>query len=148
MPHAGGLLAKGVQDAVTLLSSTTRTATLSGSAAVRLPRPNRGVGFVLDVTAAATGVGDTLDVFVQTLINGSTWSDVVHYTQVLGNGGAKRFVAKVTATDTQAMFENSAALAAGSVRNICGDQWRVRADVVDAGGGVQSFTFSVTAIPF
>jgi hypothetical protein len=51
--------------------------------------------FVLNVTAAAAAVaGDTLDVWVQhSWDDGATRSSTTssHFTQVLGNGGAKRF---------------------------------------------------------
>jgi hypothetical protein len=40
-----------------------------------------------------------------------------------------------------------AALAAGNVKNLLGDTFRYTSTVVNGGGG-QTFTFSVTAIPF
>ncbi len=47
--------------------------------------------FQLDVTAAATEVGDLLDVYLQhSFDGGTTWDDFVHFTQVLGDGGAKK----------------------------------------------------------
>jgi hypothetical protein len=109
----------------------------------RMEAPFAGVVVNLYVSAAAAGVGAALDVFVQTLIHG-TWVDVVHFTQVLGNGGAKNFVAKIAAPDAQALFELATALAAGSVRNLVGDAWRARWVVAGAG---PSFTFTVGATP-
>jgi hypothetical protein len=97
----------------------------------------------LDVTAAATAAGDTLDVFVQTTIDGTNWVDIAHFTQVLGNGGAKRYFAKILATGALTEFENGAALAAAAQRAICGDQYRVRWVIASASS--PSFTFSVTA---
>jgi len=117
------------------------------------------------VTAAATDVGDLLDVYVQTKIDGTNWLDVQHFTQVLGNGGAKRYVAKVASGAAVTEFENGAALGAAAKRDLIGDDWRVRWVIVDdAGTGTGSgtgsgsgtgagtaadnvgFTFSVTAM--
>src|SRR5689334_7803739 len=47
---------------------------------------------LLDVTAAAAASGDTLDVYIDTSPDGGvTWVNVVHFTQILGNGGAKKY---------------------------------------------------------
>lgn len=128
----------------TILASSARTATSTGETAVSGLGEFTQAEFQLDVTAAATEAGDTLDVYVQTTIDGTNWIDVVHFTQVLGNGGAKRYVAKINGTEPQAMFENGTALAAGAVRNILGDQYRVRYAIVDVvTADNQSFTFSV-----
>lgn len=99
----------------------------------------------LDVTAAATGSGDKLDVFLQTTIDGTNWIDVYHFTQVLGNGSAKRYYGKLIWDAALTEFENATALAAAGGRAIIGDQYRCRWAVTDAGTHVQSFTFSVTA---
>lgn len=142
MPPIGS---KILAESVTLLASAARTATNAGAASDRMP-PAAGYAFMLDVTAAATDTADTLDVFVQTLI-GDDWIDVVHFTQVLGDGGAKRYISKLLAGAELTEFETGSALAAAAVRHLCGDQWRVRYDVVDSGDADQSFTFSVVAIP-
>ncbi len=142
-----GLQTKKVYDFVTLLASTTTAAgavNTSGSA-VRLPGMVNALVFTLDVSAAATDAVDTLDVKVQTKVDGTNWIDVVHFTQVLGNGGAVRHVAKVVAQEAQAMFLN-AALAVGTTRNLLGDDWRVAYVQVD-GDSDASFTFSITACP-
>lgn len=128
-----------------LLASRTETSTGNGESVSAVGQYGTAV-FQLTVTAAATEVGDLLDVFVQTRIDPNNWIDIVHFTTVLGNGGAKRYVAKINAGEPQAMFENSAALASGSVRNILGGEFRVRWVVVDVTTtGNQSFTFSVVA---
>src|SRR5437660_118819 len=45
--------------------------------------------FILNVTAAAAAAGDTLDVWLQhSWDDGTTFDDFLHFTQVLGNGGA------------------------------------------------------------
>lgn len=133
----------------TLESSAARTATDADGTTASGTLPGVGdastIEFELDVTVAATAVDDTLDVFIQTTIDGTNWIDVVSFTQVLGNGGAKRYVAKITKSEPQAMFEASAALAAGSVRNILGKRYRARWAITDAGADDASFTFSITA---
>ena len=134
-------------DATTLLASAARTDTSTGEAAVRLPGMVNGIAFVLDVTAAATEVGDLLDVYIQTKLDGTNWIDVVRFTQVLGNGGALRYISKITAAAALTEFENGTGLGAAAVRNLLGDEWRVRFDVTDAGTDNASFTFSVVACP-
>jgi len=132
---------------VLLAPVTTVAGAVSASgAAVHIPATHNGMAFVLDVTAAATAAGDTLDVKVQCRLDGTNWIDVASFTQVLGNGGAKRIVAKVSADAAQTMFAD-AALAAGSVRNLLGEVWRVTYAQVDDGTENASFTFGVTACP-
>lgn len=134
-----------IREGTELLASAARTATGEG-AAVTINDAGDHLSLQLDVTLAATEAGDTLDVFVQTTIDGTNWIDVVHFTQAVGNGGAKRHIAKISKMEPQAMFENGTALAAGSVRHILGEQYRVRwtiADVTTVGN--VSFTFSVKA---
>lgn len=130
-------------DPFTLVESAATTATATGAITER----NRGgyctVEFELDVTAAATAAGDTLDVYVQTTIGGN-WVDIVHFTQVLGNGSTKRYFAKVIATTAMTMFENATALAAAAVRDLLGDSYRARWVVASA--SAPSFTFSLKAV--
>src|SRR5262245_4196254 len=129
---------------ITLQSSAAQTLTGVGSAVARPVDAHSSACFELDLTAAATDALDTLDVFVQTTIDGTNWLDVVHFTQAVGNGGAKRFISKIAKQLTTAEFEVATALGAAAVRNIFGDQYRVRWDIVDADADA-SFTFSVTA---
>ena len=136
---------KKVYDAVTLLASAARTATSTGTTAVRLPKGMQGVAFVLDVTAAATAVGDLLDVYVQTKLDGTNWVDVQRFTQVLGDGGAKRYYAKLNAGAAMTEFENATGLGEHSIRDLIGDDWRTRYVITDAGADDASFTFSVVA---
>ena len=107
----------------------------------------RGLICILDVTAAATDIIDTLDVSVQTLIDGTNWTQICHFTQVLGNGGAKRHIGVINSHVVQAMWESSAALAAGSVRHVMGNQLRVEYVTVDADAN-SAFTFTVKVMPF
>ncbi len=134
--------------AVTLFSGTVTSANASvnGTAAF-IGNTDAGVVFELDVTTAAAAAGDTLDVKVQTTVDGTNWVNVCWFTQVLGNGGAKRYFGKVSATEPMTMFENATSLTAGNVRHIIGDQWRINYALVDSGGHGQSFTFAVYACP-
>jgi len=89
----------------------------------------------LDVTAAGTDVGDTLDVYVDTSVDGGTvWVNVVHFTQLLGTGGAKRETVVINpyGTTVTAPVNTAADLASGAVRQIIGDTWRHRIVQVDA----------------
>src|SRR5437762_13136844 len=55
----------------------------------------RAAAFFMEVTAAATLAGDTLDLFMQHSLDGTSFDDFIHFTQVLGNGGApKRVIAQ------------------------------------------------------
>ncbi len=136
---------KRVDDVITVGSVTTVAGAVTAAlAGVRLPRAPNAIIFQLGVTAAATDAADTLDVVVQTKIDGTNWVDVCWFTQVLGNGGALRHVAKIMANTAEAMFLN-VALTAGNVRHLLGDEWRVRYVQVDADTDA-SFTFSVTGL--
>ena len=135
-------------DVTTLLASTITPAGAVNTAgsAVRLPGMVNAIAFILDVTAAATDAADTLDVKVQTKLDGTNWVDVIHFTQCVGDGGAKRYFEKLVADVACAGFENAAALGAGNTRDLLGDEWRVAYTQVDADSD-GSFSFSVTAIP-
>ena len=133
---------------VTLVSSAARTT--SGTQAVTITAPNLydSAVFFLSVSAAATEVGDTLDVYVQSSPDGgTTWDDFIHFTQVLGNGGAKKYLASwaqwITA-ESEMKAPADAALAAGVLQGPVSSTWRVKWVVVDAGTANASFTFSVT----
>ena len=132
---------------VNLLASATKTGN-GTSDLVTGVRSYRGITVELDVTAAASDVDDTLNVYVQRQLPGGDYDDIVAFTQVLGNGGAKRFVADVM-FDSQASDERvarDAALATGTVVAVpFGDVLRVKWVIVDPGGGAVSFTFSVAA---
>ena len=140
------LAKRNVQEAVTLLASGARTETSTGEAAVRLPGMVNAFAFTLDVTADEQTVADLLDVYVQTKLDGSNWTDVVHFPQHAGNASAARYIEKVAAAPAFAGFEVGTALGAGTVRDLIGDDWRVRFTVVDDSTNA-SFTFSVTACP-
>ncbi|MEK7992897.1 MAG: hypothetical protein AAB403_03735 [Planctomycetota bacterium] len=104
----------------------------------------------LDVTAAATEVGDTLDVYVDMAIDdGTKWHNLIHFTQVVGNGGAKTFIACIKNDNpgASAVFATTSDAAAGATRQIgFGDRIRFRTVTVDATTtGNLSFTYSLKA---
>ena len=139
------------ESALTLLSSAARTATAgtAGSAVTGLGSYKYGTLF-LDVTAAATESNDTLDVYVQYSVDGgTTYDDYAHFTQVLGDGGAKQYVLPFNIVGTPAAGHavQTAGLAANSFRagTDFGDRLRVYWVIVDPTGTNASFTFSVKA---
>lgn len=157
------LLAKRDYDAVTLQASATQTATGNGSA-VRLPGMVNAIGFTLDCTAAGAESGDSLDVYIQTIIDGtSTWLDVYRFTQITGAAANKTYFGKLVATAAMSEFEVATGLGAAAGRALLGDNWRVRWVITEAGAGTGSgsgsgaagsgagamanFTFSVVACP-
>jgi len=142
---------------ITLLASAARA--VSGSQAlwpasgnppspIRWEKLESGV-FVLDVSAAAAAVGDTLDVYLQSAANpeagaaSAFWDDFVHFTQALGNGGAKRFLAywiRDYIPTTGVKAPQDAALAAGVQQGPYGEGGRVKWVIA---GASPSFTFSL-----
>ena len=134
---------------LTLLASAARTASGDSGALGKPPHPEliKNASIILDVTVAATDVDDTLNVFVQSLKHG-LWEDLVHFTEVLGNGGAKKFIAEWAGgdpVDAELGAPEDAALAAGVKQGgKLGTDLRVKFVIVDPGGGAASFTFSVS----
>lgn len=137
--------------AVTLLASTTVASTGTATAAI-------GVGvsrakaalFMLDVTAAATESGDTLDVYIQhSPDGGTTYDDFVAFTQVAGDTGTVKYLAQWTAysalPESELRVPADASLSAGNVlHGPVGDDWRIKYKTADAATtGNMSFTFSV-----
>lgn len=139
---------KKSSDYVTLLASAVKTVT-GQSTAVRLPGMVNAYVFTLDLTNAATDNADTLDITIQTKVDGTNWVDVCAYTQILGDGSnTLRFGMKVVAGAAQAIYTATTGLVAGNaVRNLVGDEWRVSWVIVDDGVDNATFTFSVTACP-
>lgn len=125
---------------VTLETSSAKTATGNSTETVLAYAPN-AMSIEFDLTAASSAGGDTCDLFIQTKVL-SNWVDIVRFTQVLGNGGTKRYFAKTVVWLGQAEFEDATALGAAAVRHINGLNYRVR--WVIAGTG--SFTFEVCAV--
>ena len=103
----------------------------------------------LVVSAAATDADDTLDVYIDTSFDaGTTWINLGHFTQVLGNGGAKTFVLAIKNDNpgATAVYNVTSDAAAGATRQIgFGDRIRYRGVVVDPTGSNVSFTYQVKA---
>jgi hypothetical protein len=134
---------------VTLLAAAARTSSGTSVVSSTFEEYTEAL-FLLNVTAAATEVDDTLDVYLQkTADNGTTWDDFVHFTQVLGNGGAKKFIAEWTSKATPESEMHAAqdgTMAVGVAQGPLGKKIRVKWVIVDPGGGAASFTFTVTGI--
>jgi hypothetical protein len=130
----------------TLVASAARTTSSTAAVVVPVDLVQSAV-FQLTVSAAATDAGDTLDVYLQhTVDGGTTWDDFAHFTQVLGNGGAKKFLAswsRVPTPESELKAPADAALAAGVLQGPVGPTWRVKWVIVDAGTVNVSFTFAV-----
>jgi hypothetical protein len=106
--------------------------------------------FVVDVTAAATAAADTLDVYIDCSYDGTTWINEGHFTQILGNGGAKKEVMKFvdsSGLDNPNAVLSVAADAASAVTRRLGvwPVYRARSVIVDDGVDNASFTYSVMA---
>lgn len=101
----------------------------------------------LDVTAAATAAGDTLNVYLDTSFDGgATWVNIGAFTQVLGNGGAKKYVMSLKAAPVASsnVVSATADQTAGNALQIgFGD--RLRARGVTVSGTSAAFTYSVKA---
>jgi len=121
----------------------TAAAAATGTA-VYLGGERRRFIFTLDVTAAASAVGDTLDVFIDWSLDGTTYYNGAHFTQVLGNGGA---VAYYTVFDATTGLAADVAVTADQAANttvptLFGPYVRGRYALVN-GGGTHTFTFSL-----
>ncbi len=140
---------------ITLLASGVRTASgtavvggegaTSNTATLDISRLH-GLVVQLNVSAAATVVGDTLNVYLQHSVDGAvTFDDFVSFTQVLGNGGTKLLIAQwerdVTPT-TPLHAQSDGTLAAGVLQGPVGDDLRLKWTIA---GASPSFTFSVLA---
>lgn len=130
----------------TILASAARTASSTQALSADMTRI-RSAALLLDVTVAATAVDDTLDVYLQhSPDDGTTWDDFVHFTQVLGNGGAKQYIAEwsgFVSPESEMHALQDAAMGAGVLQGPKSGKWRLKWVIVDAGADNASFTFSV-----
>ncbi len=115
----------------------------------KLQQPWKELLVQLDVTAAATDATDTLDVYIDMSLDGGTkWHNIIHFTQVLGNGGVKTFVGVIKNDNpgASAVFATTSDASAGATRQIgFGDRLRARAVTVDASTQNIGFTYSIKA---
>lgn len=137
-------------DNATILSSAARTATAGANGpTVLLPHNGfRIAQFLLVLTNAATDADDTLDVYVDTSPDGgNSWVNIVHFTQILGNGADSQKYAAVSNVNIAGdEFDVTSDVAAGATpRNFLGQQLRARYVIVDPTGANATFTFSVVA---
>lgn len=130
------------------LSAQTGAGTVTGSG-LKLNTQKTQLNVILDVTEAATDAADTLDVYVDTSFDGgTTWVNIGHFTQVLGNGGAKKFIMSFFANPVAASNSVSATAdqaASTAIQIGFGDRIRYRGVAVDASTENAEFTYSVMA---
>ena len=138
--------------AVTLFASAARAtavANSAGTAVANIGAAKRAI-ILLDVTASAGAAGDTLSVYVDMLgPDGTTWINAGRFTTVIGSSAAiKHWMAlSEAAAPAATSFDVTADCAAGVTKPyVWGTQIRGRYTLVDAGDGLQSMTFSVTAL--
>ena len=105
------------------------------STPVRLPDAP-AYAFFLNVTVAQTDASDTLDVFIETTLDGgTTYVAVGHFGQVAGNaveGVATQHYLKIVGGDPEAGWVGAVEVALSTARDIMGDLWRIRTDIVEA----------------
>jgi hypothetical protein len=131
---------------ITLAASAARTAGANGTAVFVGGERKRFV-MVNPITASAAVAGDTLDVYVDFSLDGTTWYNAVHFTQQAGNGAARtEFAVLDPANPGTAVVDVTSDAAAAAVRPaLFGPYMRARWAIVDAGAHGQSHTFSVLA---
>jgi hypothetical protein len=126
--------------------SNTNAYTIYSNHGLRVNRSFNSLLAILDVTAAATDVGDTLDVYLDTSFDGGvSWINIGHFTQVLGNGGVKKFVMSFKANPIAAansVLATADQAAAAALQIGFGDRFRYRATMVDADAD-GTFTWSL-----
>jgi hypothetical protein len=128
---------------VLLLPSAARA--VSGTQALKADFTEIQTGiFQLTVSAAAAAAGDTLNVYIQHSVDaGATWDDFVSYTQVLGNGGTKKFLAywsRTAARTTLMAAPSDGALAAGVAQGPIGPMMQIKWVIA---GSTPNFTFKI-----
>ena len=140
----GADLAQG--EVITLLASTVVGATAgTNGTAVYIAGERVVYTFILAVTAAASEVTDTLDVYIDWSLDDTTYYNGAHFTQVLGNGGAQAFYVRFSVGETSTTDIDIGADQAVStcLPSMFGPYVRARWVEVDGGGVASSFTFSV-----
>ena len=135
-------------EAFTLRASAAATAVTGATGtAVTMYGERKRFIILCDITNSDTDADDTLDVYVDVLISGTTWANAIHFTQQAGTGAAKKMFAVLDATAPAATVTDiTTDAASGVVRpSLFGSEMRARWTVaVGAGGGAASHTFAVT----
>ena len=133
-------------EVITLSASSAKTAT-GGSVSTRLPGMVSAYAFTRDITATAGSAGDTLDLCVQTKLDGTNWTDIAHFAQATGDDNTSRHILKIVADLAQAEVDVAgSALAVSTVRHLLGDEYRAYW-TINANTGSCSFTYSCIAEP-
>lgn len=139
MPASATLFASAVR--------TTAVANSAGTAVINLANARRAI-VELDIVEMLGAAGDVLDVYVDVSLDGVTWLNAVHFTQIAGNGAAATLYAVLDPSNpgTSVIAATSDA-AAGAVRpGAWGAQMRGRYTLVDAGAHGQSAEFGLKAL--
>ena len=136
--ESGELITLKASGAITATAGTNGTAVYVGGERVVYI-------FVLNVTAAATEVDDTLDVYIDWSLDDVTYINGGHFTQCLGNGGAKAYymIFSPGGAGTADVDVSADQAVSTVVPTVFGPYVRARWVEVDAGGAASSFTFSV-----
>jgi len=140
-----------------MYSNKTQIATLQSASAIgadangtalKYDKPFSEALIMLDVTVAASTAADTLNVFIDVSPDGgTTWINVGHFTEVVGDGGAVKHIMALNADNpgATAVFDVIADAAAGATRQIgISDRMRARSVIVDDSASA-AFTFDVIA---
>ena len=140
-------MANLVQSLTLRASAAVSTAKTDTGAIQSYNAPAKEALVVLNVTAAAAAANDTLDVYIDiTPDGGTTWLNVGHFTQVLGNGSAKKYVMALNSSNAgaSAITDVTSDAAAGATRQYgIGTGMRYRG--VTVSGTAVAFTYSVSA---
>jgi hypothetical protein len=132
--------------AITLAASAARTTSANGTAVASLGYLSRYI-VVCNITASATEAGDTLDVYVDVSLDGSTYFNAIHFTQQAGDGAARKEFAVLDSSNPGTSVINvTTDAASGVVRPaLFGPYMRARWAIATSGTSNSSHTFSVTA---
>lgn len=134
-------------ESITVFAATTTAGAVASTngTAVYIGGERKKYLFLLNVTAAATDAADTLNVYVDWSIDGTTYINGGHFTEVLGDGGAKKYYMVFDATNPgTSVIDATSDAASGAVRpGMFGAYIRGRYAVVDADAD-SAFTFTVT----
>lgn len=130
---------------VTLRSSAAQTVGTVTGDAVALSGHYRRFIALLAISASATDAGDTLDVYVDFSLDGSTWVNAIHFTQQAGDGAAASEVAILDpSAPGTAVVAVTADAASGAVRPaVFGPYVRYRGVVVNVSAADASHTYSL-----
>jgi hypothetical protein len=132
-------------ETITLAALLARTTSANGTA-VYVGGERRRFIVVNQITVSATAAGDTLDVYIDFSLDGTTWYNAIHFTQQAGNGAARTEYAVLDPSNpgTSVINVTTDAAAAAVRPALFGAYMRARWAMVDAGGDANtSHTFSV-----